>query len=265
MKAKKKFLVLGLVLGVGCGIGFVKNENVLSYKPVKVSYAAEEVNINVIKQIKDNIEKIRIKIAAIEFIKESMPETAKKHEKVINQALKDAKVSVDKAQAYLKKIEGEIEKPEDSDSKYTKDQAAAIAKAKEINKEIPYSRFYMEDELKKFFKNEDAEFAAANAGIDYNDNAYRSSKIIFDTESLSKKELINKLTGSGYYYNESEAAYAANKYDKEFWIQQAVEKGKSAYWYYVRDGEKDNLRSGLVGAYGFTKDEAKIAVERIFE
>lgn len=42
MKNSKKLLALGLALGLGCGLGLAKEESHLTYKPVKISYAAEK-------------------------------------------------------------------------------------------------------------------------------------------------------------------------------------------------------------------------------
>ncbi len=88
MKNSKKLLALGLALGLGCGLGLAKEESHLTYKPVKISYAAEKVNPSTIKKIKETIEKSKVKFAGIEFIKEKMPETTKRYESVINAAVK---------------------------------------------------------------------------------------------------------------------------------------------------------------------------------
>lgn len=222
----------------------------------------KKVNPSIIKKIKDTIERSKVKLAGIEFIKEKMPETTKRYESVINAAVKEVETSIANAEAYLAKIEGNVEKPEKPNNKYTQSQAAAIAKAKEINKEAAYSRQSLIYELEKYnISSEDAEFAVDHAGIDYNTNAERRAKSLLEYNYYSKHGLISQLKYLNF--KESEAIKAANKYDKdEYWIEQAVgylEKELSRY----SDGRDNSyLMRELKDYKGFTLYQSKEAIKR---
>lgn len=262
MKNSKKLLALGLALGLGCGLGLAKEESHLTYNPVKISYAAEKVNPSIIKKIKDIIERSKVKLAGIEFIKEKMPETTKRYESVINAAVKEVEASIANAEAYLAKIEGNVEKPEKPNPNYTTEQAAAIKKAKEINKEAAYSRQALIWELEDYrFSREVATFAVDNSGIDYNTNAARSAKSLLEYDYYSKDGLISRLKGLSY--NESEAIKAANKYDKdEFWIGQAVGYMEKEYPEYSDGSNNSFLISKLKDINHYTLYQTEEAIKR---
>lgn len=261
MKLKKKVLASALALGLGLSIGFVKNEQVLSYNPANLAYADENDDFDTKEEIKAKIEKLKEKMNGIEYIKETMPESYKKYEKVLNEALKDAEKSIEKAEDYLEKIEGK----EDSEEDLSKGQLFAIDKAKEINTRLALSRAELIEQLKKYkITDEVAIFAADHAGIDYKENAYRRSETLFEKESFSRRSLIFNLTKK-YSFKESEAEYAADKYDQEFWIDQAVQTSYTMYKYDINKGKKDDLKVVLVKFQGFTEDQAEAAVEKIFE
>lgn len=229
MKNSKKLLALGLALGLGCGLGLAKEESHLTYKPVKISYAAEKVNPSTIKKIKETIERSKVKLAGIEFIKKEMPETTKRYEKVINEAIKDVKSSIQRAEKFLKAIENE-ENPNDSKENSSQPKPADNKKPSK-----PSSQKSQIDQI-----------AAKLMG----------------RKIYSKSGLIRKLVND-YGFSKDEATKAANKFGKEAWIKNAVHVLSTKYDYTLKRSSENYLRRKLRDNYGFTQDEIDQAIRKV--
>lgn len=126
----------------------------------------------------------------------------------------------------------------------------------EINKEAPYSRKSLIWELEKYnISSDDTEFAADHSGIDYNKNADRKAKTLLEYDAYSKERLIGRL--KDFYYIESEAIQAANRYDTdEFWIKQGVRFMKNEWPIMIKEGNESYIKERLT-MHDFTEYQAE--------
>lgn len=226
MKIKNKIICIGIALSIGLVGGSIEKTNVHRLSSINISYAADQ---DIIDQIKETIERSKVKLAGIEFIKKEMPETTKRYEKVINEAIKDVKSSIQRAEKFLKAIENE-ENPNDSKENSSQPKPADNKKPSK-----PSSQKSQIDQI-----------AAKLMG----------------RKIYSKSGLIRKLVND-YGFSKDEATKAANKFGKEAWIKNAVHVLSTKYDYTLKRSSENYLRRKLRDNYGFTQDEIDQAIRKV--
>jgi SOS response regulatory protein OraA/RecX len=139
-------------------------------------------------------------------------------------------------------------------------QRNALAKAREYLRYTAFSERGLVKQLASDgFAAKDAEYAVANAGAAWDEQAAKKAGDYLSHIAFSKRGLVGQLVSEGFTQQESERAVANVRAD---WAEQAVNKAES----YLANGSFS--QSGLASQLlfdGFTEDEAAAAARDTYQ